>query len=40
MTDSVTDGQVTALPPIPEDTRLHYKDSFTRRQPPALSRST
>ena len=35
ITDSVTDGQVTAMRPIAEDLRLQYKEAFTRRQPAA-----
>jgi CO dehydrogenase nickel-insertion accessory protein CooC1 len=33
ITDSVTEGQVTAMPPIAEDLRLLYKEAFARRQP-------
>jgi CO dehydrogenase nickel-insertion accessory protein CooC1/tetratricopeptide (TPR) repeat protein len=37
ITDSVTGGQVTAMPAIPEELRLQYKEAFTRRQPTALT---
>src|SRR6202050_5042253 len=37
ITDSVTGGQVVAMPAIPEDLRLKYKEAFTRRQPAALT---
>jgi hypothetical protein len=33
ITDSITAGQITAMPPIAEDLRLQYKDAYTRRQP-------
>jgi hypothetical protein len=31
----ITDGQVAALPPMEEQTRVHYRDAFTRKPPPA-----
>jgi CO dehydrogenase nickel-insertion accessory protein CooC1 len=37
ITDSVTDGRVTAMRAIPEELRLQYKEAFTRRQPTALT---
>jgi hypothetical protein len=33
ITDSLTEGQVTAMRPIGESLRLQYKEAFTRRQP-------
>ncbi|MEU6062600.1 FxSxx-COOH system tetratricopeptide repeat protein [Streptomyces sp. NPDC047097] len=33
LTAVVTDGQVTAMPAIPEDARLRVRDAFTRRRP-------
>jgi CO dehydrogenase nickel-insertion accessory protein CooC1 len=33
ITDSITAGQVTSMPPIAEELRLQYKEAFTRRQP-------
>jgi CO dehydrogenase nickel-insertion accessory protein CooC1 len=35
ITDSVTGGHIVAMPPIPEDLRLKYKEAFARRQPAA-----
>ncbi|WP_081982412.1 FxSxx-COOH system tetratricopeptide repeat protein [Streptacidiphilus albus] len=37
LTAVLTDERVTALPAIPQDTRLRYVDSFTRRRPPVLA---
>jgi CO dehydrogenase nickel-insertion accessory protein CooC1 len=37
ITDSVTDGRVTAMRAISEELRLQYKEAFTRRQPTALT---
>jgi cellulose biosynthesis protein BcsQ len=37
ITDSVTGGQIVAMPPIPEDLRLKYKEAFARRQPAAVT---
>ena len=33
LTEELTRGQVTSLPVMPEDVRLRYADSFTRRRP-------
>ena len=33
ITDSLTEGQVTAMQPIAENLRLQYKEAFARRQP-------
>ncbi|MFC1415308.1 FxSxx-COOH system tetratricopeptide repeat protein [Streptacidiphilus cavernicola] len=33
LTAELTNGQVTSLPVMPEDVRLRYADSFTRRRP-------
>jgi tetratricopeptide (TPR) repeat protein/CO dehydrogenase nickel-insertion accessory protein CooC1 len=33
ITDSLTEGRVTAMQPIPENLRLRYKEAFARRQP-------
>jgi MinD-like ATPase involved in chromosome partitioning or flagellar assembly/tetratricopeptide (TPR) repeat protein len=37
LTAAITEGKVTALPPLDEATRLQYRDAFTRRRlpPPA-----
>jgi cellulose biosynthesis protein BcsQ/tetratricopeptide (TPR) repeat protein len=35
--DSVTVGEVVAMPPIPEDLRLQYKEAYARRQPAAVT---
>jgi tetratricopeptide (TPR) repeat protein len=37
ITDSITDGEITSMRPIPEDRRLQYKEIFARRQPSGLS---
>jgi MinD-like ATPase involved in chromosome partitioning or flagellar assembly len=37
LTAELTGDQVTTLPPIEQDTRLRYVDSFTRRRPPVLA---
>jgi CO dehydrogenase nickel-insertion accessory protein CooC1 len=37
ITTAVTAGEVTALRPIPEETRLQYKELFVRRPPAALT---
>jgi tetratricopeptide (TPR) repeat protein len=34
LTAALTEGQITALPPMEEATRLQYKDAFTRRRVP------
>jgi CO dehydrogenase nickel-insertion accessory protein CooC1 len=33
ITDSLTEGRITAMRPIAESLRLQYKEAFTRRQP-------
>lgn len=33
LTSVITDGEVTQLPPVPEQTRLRCVDAFTRRRP-------
>ncbi|MFC1433363.1 FxSxx-COOH system tetratricopeptide repeat protein [Streptacidiphilus sp. N1-3] len=33
LTEALTDGRVVGLPPMPEDRRLHFAGSFTRRRP-------
>ncbi|GHD87180.1 hypothetical protein GCM10010508_18290 [Streptomyces naganishii JCM 4654] len=33
LTALITEGEVTALPPIEEEIRLRYRDAFTRRRP-------
>ncbi len=33
MTDKVTAGEVTCMPPLDEELRLQYSDAYTRRQP-------
>jgi CO dehydrogenase nickel-insertion accessory protein CooC1 len=37
ITDAVTSGEVTALRPVPEETRLQYKELFARRPPAGLT---
>src|SRR6201996_3588995 len=37
ITDSVTDGEISSLRPIPEEVRLQYKEIFARRQPSVLT---
>ncbi|HEY2521973.1 MAG TPA: FxSxx-COOH system tetratricopeptide repeat protein [Streptosporangiaceae bacterium] len=37
ITDAVTEGEITALRPIPDERRLQYKELFARRQPSVLT---
>ncbi len=35
LASAITDGQVTTLPPMDEQTRVRFRDAFTRNPPPA-----
>jgi cellulose biosynthesis protein BcsQ len=37
LTAMITDGQVGGLPPMDEQTRVRYRDAFTRKSPPEAS---
>jgi hypothetical protein len=35
LTSAITNGEISSMPPLPEDVRLRYKYAFTRRPPAA-----
>jgi len=37
LASAITDGQVTALPPMDEQTRVRFRDAFTRKSPPSAA---